>query len=119
MQVGPRGSLQLDGRSFFPHRLSKTAAQDATPPSLDGDGALPKVLVLLVGDPTTDILLNKGDQCVQAGCAEGLEKGNHASPEEDLGKADLILVLVLECPLQEQLAEGFNVRIPLPLLGVD
>lgn len=100
LEKSARGTLKEDSGSFLAHLFRATATQNATPPSLDDNGLLAKVLVVLVCDPAADVLLDQRDKGIEAGGTERLQQGNHTRSEEDLGETDLVLVLILESSLQ-------------------
>lgn len=63
---------------------------------LDGDGSTALTKILLACQPAADGFLDADAGSTQLVCSQLLQVGNLASPEEDFGLTELVLIWVLK-----------------------
>lgn len=111
LDVPADSSLKLDCSGGLADTLHKRLSHDDAPPSLNLDRSLPHRLILLLSHASPHVLLNDGDQGIESFEAEGLESGQHSSPEENLRETILVFFVVIYGLLQDQRTQLLELKV--------
>jgi hypothetical protein len=99
--IHPPKSLYGDRCLLFPHLDSVTPGNPAARQGLDTDSSISQSLVMLSSNVATVVLLHSHSDGVQALLLHAVKHADHARPEKDLGKTDLILFLICDALFQD------------------
>jgi hypothetical protein len=89
-------SLYGDRCLFFPHLDRMAPGNPAARQRLDTDSSISQSLVMLSSNVPTVVFLYSHSDGVQALLLHTVKHADHARPEKDLGKTDLILFLICD-----------------------
>ena len=106
--------MPLDGDDGLgaAHPVGLPAGQEASDPPLEGQGGAPDLAVPLAVQPALDVLLDHDAAVPQLLEAQLLQVGHLPGAEEQLGLAELVLVLVVDQLGDDVLTGGAVVVLP-------